>query len=406
MNSILSTYEFRKRISLLVALFPILDIYATPLPGISIGEFLLFSIFIYCAFKKSGMLFSIPTEFAPFFSYFLYGSIVTLSVISFCRWANPNTMLYDLGSKVLFFSILLLSLKFCIRKELVKYLIIIANIVSAFFIFQYALRMVGINISGIISFLPLSNTVDTAHFIQGQQGSARCSSLFAEPAHLCEFMTLPLCLSALGRNKNIRRFIIYLSVLLLSRSANGFAISGIVLLGIIIFRILRLKNNGLKVFVLSSAICLCLIIVPVLGLIFNDYVQRFAEISGDPSQRSVNGLSSYIRVLRGYSLFVSFPVFEQIVGQGFGCILSYVANHDTSFYELTSELPDYVNSIQSVLISTGYIGLVLMTKQIYGLFRKCHREYKLALLSLVALTASATILFTPVSILIFTCSDE
>lgn len=395
-----------KTLAFLFAAFPILDIYATPLPGISIGEFLLIVAFTLLSITKPERTYRIPSDFSPIFLYAAYGISVTLFVILTQSWAIPSVMLYDAGSKILFFIIFLLGINYIKWEPFSKYLLKIANFAAGFLLLQVILSTIGVHISGIVPWLPLSNETDVADFISKQLDSDRSSSLFAEPAHFCEYMVLPLVIALIGNNQSKRKAILYASSILLSRSANGFAILGICILGFMLWRMLSIRKPLTKTIYVIFISLAGIVIVPFLAIVFEDLIERFAEISGDSASTGVHGLSGYIRVLRGYFLYGSFSTIGQIFGMGFGCILGYISSHTTPYLELTDLMPEYVNSVQYILISSGIIGLILIVKQLYRLFKSSQYQFKLALVCLAALMCSASIFFTTTTILILISAYE
>ena len=400
MNVLSPNISLRRSVSFFFSIFALLDIYASPFPGISIGELLLFFTFIYCAIKSNGFVFKIPFEFYPFFWLILYGSLITIIVIAFNTWPDQNNMLYDAGSKILFLIILLVGIKYIDVKYLSNYIGKVADIVCAFFFIQLILGYLGIRISGIIPGLPLSNTVDSSDFINRQLESERICSFFSEPAHLCQFLILPICLASYGKYKNKKRFFLYGATLFLSGSANGYALIALIIMGLLLRKCLSIRSRVLRIFSISAISLMLFISVTYITLLFPDITRRFTEISGNVSAYSTNGMSSYVRVLRGYSLYESFPLVGKLFGEGFGCIQSYADSHNTSYFYLTSILPDYVNSIQYVLICTGFIGFILLLRQFYVIYINSLIEYKLSIACLFMMMFSATVLFSYLSIII------
>lgn len=377
-------------VSFVYAFSPILLIYSSPVPGLSINEFIIALLFIWFALTKPNELFKINSLITPVVIYILYGTIITFGIIFSEAWSQPSIMIYDVFSKILFLIIFFVGIKFISFEIFIKNIFSLGDITVTFLFIQIVLSCVGVHISGIIPFLPLSNEVDTAQFISGQLGSDRMSSLFSEPAHLSEFLLLPLIIELFDRKRHIFRILLYGSAIIISKSTTGFSVLGVILILFLIYQLKTIRRKSVRILLIVVTCIIALGIAPLFLIVFGDALDRFSEISGD-----ANGLfSGYIRVMRGYVLFGDYSLSEKIFGQGFGCILGYISSHKTAYLDLTDKIPEYVNSIQYILITTGIIGLFIIFKFIYGIFTRCSYQFKMVLLSLIIMMTSSSIFFS------------
>ncbi len=374
------------------ALFPILNIYAIyGLPGLSIGQFLLVLLIGFSILTKG---------FAKVFyfkSFVIYSLIVTVFGIAL-RGYNVDDCIYESIALLLFFIIFNYAIALADDYKVKKLIVSIGLFALAFFVIQYILFLLGCPISGIVSFLPLSNEVDTAEFRLLQMGRDRLSSVFQEPAHYSEFMSIVLAFILLNNNKKTMKKIllaIFISItIILSRST-----SGAVFLSLIWGAWLLKMSNKRKI----VSVIIIFILVTAIPIFLSSYLEyislRFNEISFAP-EVSEYGFSSYIRVLRGYIPFMESDELDMIIGHGLGTLRSYIEqNPSTKFLSVTDFNETWVNSFQYLLFMTGIIGTLLFGKQLVHFFKGTTTLGKLFILQYLSAFLSSGILLTPTSAL-------
>lgn len=351
--------------SILIALYPILSIYATPIPGISFGEFALlaYSLIYIIKYKRKIHL--------QFRAFTLYAVLISLIMMVLNVEYPFTTCIFHVFSIGLIVFLISVAIDLGDVKIVDKWLRRVAFICFLFFCLQFAMfRFTGISLSGIIPYLPLSNGEDTASFRVLQMGRDRLSSLFEEPAHFSEFISIVMPIFLFNsKTKKEYCFVVLLSLcVLLSSSALG-AISIVLIWG---YWLLNWLRNGRHKWIGYIGFGITIFLYPM--ILANDLVSnilvRLAEISGEDIENSVNGFSSYVRVMRGYIPFWEFGLFNKITGCGLGSLLSYVSTHPTAYFSLFDGLPEYINTIQYLLIGTGIIGTFLFLRPIYIMFRK------------------------------------
>jgi len=394
--------NLKKYGSLAIALYPLLAIYATFIPSISIGEFILlvFSFLIIANFKrKISLLFK---------GFIVYSTVISLLMVFLHDEYPFVTFLFHFVS---FFLIVFLISTACVIGNLEKveyYLKKISIICVAFFVFQYFVYITtSSTVSGIIPFLPLSNGEDSASFVALQMGRDRMSSFFEEPAHFSEFLCIPLCLYLFhARNKKDFLLGVLITIcIFLSTSALG-AISVLIIWGM--WLIASLKKGNHKILSCVLIIILVLFLPTILVTEFaTSLTSRITEISGDGVNGSVNGYSSYIRVLRGYIPYLEQDYLIKITGNGLGSLESYIKTHPTQYLSLVDIIPDYLNSIQYILFGSGAIGLYLFLKQMYDIFKKTSPLGRTLLLTMFAQMFASGIYSSSVFLIaIFIASKE
>ena len=209
-----------------LGLYPILNIYSSGIPGLSIGEFTL--LFLLLLFYNKKNIIEVR-ELSKARQYLFYVLIVSLMSLWLISWTRMVDCVYDSVSLLMNMSILYLSVPL-INYSLLKTVIIKLSICSVGFLFIQNLlfQLSGTFISGIIPFLPLSNLVPTDMFILSQSVRDRFSSFFEEPSHFSQFLSVALILLLWSTNlksKSKKVLLIIISyAILVSQSANGYVL--------------------------------------------------------------------------------------------------------------------------------------------------------------------------------------
>ncbi len=384
----------RKLYSALFALFPVFNIYATGiLPGISIGQILLLLSSIILLINNRCVISS------HFLYYLLYA--IFISILSILKpWVNIENVFYEVISLFLFFFIFNAAFSYANVYIVKKGVIYLALFSLSFFYLQVILSLFGINISGIIPFLPLSYTSETESFIQYQLGLGRFCSIFEEPAHYATFMSFALSMLLFSEDNKKHKYLILLIIIsiILSKSSSGYFL---LFATIAYFFFVKIKKSKYKL--LSYSLC-CL--VGILLIIFfarnTDTIMaatRLSELAINP-QVSEYGYSSYIRVIRGYIPFIEGSISAKIFGNGIGSLLSWVGFHpDSNFLSITDYNPNWINSFQLLLFSTGILGALLFLTKLFKSFLNRSNLGIILTLQYILCLISDGFLFTPISAL-------
>ena len=364
-------------VSILLAVVPVLNIYMTPIPILTLGEIVMFILAGILLTTKKPINYLVCHNRILIFT--IYGLIVTFvsTIINF-------SIIKELPYKETIAFIVYIVLLFILGKRIdiknfIYYYEKIAYIFAIFLIFQFLVHLVtGRWIPGLIPGIESSYGRSTTLLIQRME---RASSVFKEPAHYAQYVAIPFITTLFRPNRKIQdniKIVVYTLSLAFTVSGNGLlviAVTGamyIIHIG---------KTKGL---VRGVALLLLLAIIFVYlantNKAFVSLLGRVTEIQGTNAAR----YSGYIRVLRGYLVFWSFNLLAKIFGIGIGLYGDYSLHY--AFEALTSrtflEL-DYINGFQYYLVSTGLIGVLMYTSLFVYSFK--NREDAVKCISLVFL---------------------
>lgn len=376
------------------AFFPILNIYETGIiPALSIGQILLLFYFLTSCRKNKFRL-----QFPIFVIYSMLTTIVCM--------AKPGISIVESIHELFAFLIFFVLYSFVIQDvcyyKLLRGVKVLGYVSLVFFYLQYVLRLFGIYLSGIILGLPLSNGSISSEFYQSRLYAERISSIFQEPAHFAEFMSLFLAIVLYKVEKSRKKLVLVFAIslsIILCKSAGGY----ILLLVCLICwgeAFIKGKKNKIK-YLFPTVIIICLMFPVILqNEMIDSVLTRFQTLSLAP-ENSEYGYSSYTRLFRGYIPFVESSVGEMIFGHGIGTLLSFVRmNPNSMFLAITDYDANWVNSLQFILFSTGIIGAIFFFKYLYILYKIASPMgrtlviiYILALLSSGILLTASSMLF-------------
>lgn len=128
-------------------------------------------------------------------------------------------------------------------------------------------------------------------------------------------------------------------------------------------------------------------------------INRYLTLSLNP-ENSEYGYSSYTRLFRGYIPFIEGSFADKIGGQGIGNLLSYIKhNPQTAFLSVTDYDPNWINSFQFILFSTGIIGAILFFRFLFSFYNKTSSLGKTLIYIYILALLSSGILLTPSSMI-------
>lgn len=358
-----------KSLSMLVlASYPWLWIYKSPIPILNIGD-LLFFVLIAFFFINGGRfgLMNYTKEFKIFWMWAAVSMII----------ANMNsfkiTYLIPGGTPFFIFAIIMgFVIQIFSPKIFTKYLrtfFLFTAVIWYLQFFQHILT--GSHYSALIPFLQLTDDTDMGILMSVQNQDDQPSSLFREPAQYAQFLGvfLPIELFTGGNERKLYTPFSLMAIIILAllKSGNGLLILAIILL----FKLPSyIRNATAYKKILTITILLPIMIFATFRLIATEGGQetigRISELSIDPTGRT--STSGYMRVIRGFQIFDGLPTLNKFVGANDASILSYSANTDAVIVgEGIFDL--YFNGIQNILIYRGIIGLFLFLILLYSLHR-------------------------------------
>ena len=343
---------------------PLLGLYFFPGTSTALETVFMFVNGLLFAYYNRNRYIVWPRYYPWFFAYAL-----AVPVLGWVYYGNLSTV------KSSYISILLYTFCFIQYAPLLRYRYIkryyriLVTVCCAFFLLQEVMfALLGWRISGILPILPVRyEYISTAEFIQNQMVAARSQSLFLEPAHFAQYMLGYLAI-VLGEACNRRRLIdrsgIALSlVLLFTWSGNAIVLTA--LLWIAFFFSIRL-NRVVKYGVILPA--LALVVSGFLLLLSTTekgsrLLQRTDELSTEQTRLS----SGAIRIYRGYLVYSSMSLPEQVTGVGSGVATDAIEHspYGWMFYDFER----YLNNVQTLLVGYGGIGLLLFILFLWPMLR-------------------------------------
>lgn len=347
---------FKNLAMLVLAWYPILNIYKSPLP-MGFGTLILLLLFVLFLFKCRNLktAVSLPHKFYVYWVWCAIAYIVSyLPQIKLSSFI-PGGFDFFVFSVLLGFIISVFDLG--AFKRHTRIVVIFAGVVLT--LQELMFFTTGSRFSALIPFAELTDGQPTAGLIATQLSLDRSSSLFREPAHFAQYLLPLLCLDLFDERESGKLLSPYsyfmVALIVLIRSGNGF-------IGLLILMIVK------SFFFLKRArawkkIVTVIVFVPLAYYAINAYVstdvgssvvERTSELKNDDSA------ASYIRVYRGFALYGELPLLNKIIGINDSRLLQIIPSTKVSFLFSGEEQSDlYMNGVQNVLIHQGLIGLLL-----------------------------------------------
>ena len=351
-----------KFVSLLLVIFPILNIYCLPGSSWPISYILTILVFMYSLSRKGKLNFKLPCGFK---SYWIYISII---YILFAH--NFGLGLFIPGGYSFFMWIIFFWLcnNFLDYSEFKKYYRIIFIGCSVAFLFQeFCYYTNGVRP---LFMLPLPfYGVDKLEIITNQMLLDRSSCFFIEPSHFAQF-TIPLLAIEIfdnSKNKIINYFSVYIIlILLLLQSGNGL-VGVLVLLTIRMLTYFRQSKGRYKylsylAFIPIALFCVYKYLETEIG---NGIMER---VSGMGLSEDAEGAT---RIIKGFLLYLEIPSVNKIFGYHIDAIEDFATSSRLSYLfvsKISGEYELYLNGFQHVLIINGIIGMTLFMRVWLGLF--------------------------------------
>lgn len=367
-------------VMVVIVIGQVLNIYASPL-SMSLYGFLSFILavayFVFFLFKDG---------FKTTGAFFWYGLGIYLAYRAIIMLIYGVLPLAVIEQFLVFF----MAYGCFQREHYIKYMKIFAVVAIGLFIYQYYGYLTsGSRISGIFTFLPLSNDLD----VQRMLYSDRSSSFFSEPSHFAQFL-LPLLVVELFHDKNklhlIFAAIVFLVIVFL-QSGTGY----IGLIPVLIVLIPYYKKLNLKPF--PKILLLLLIggfLLWTLNFIISNEIGEYVNERSEELDVGLGAGSGFIRMWRGYFVYNEYGFLEKLFGVGNPeTVLTYV--HQSGMYlGIQAEL--YFNAVQDILLYTGIVGLVLFGVVIVHIWKGNTICGKAIILSLIAISLVEHIYFSNV----------
>lgn len=336
----------RNIFTLFLVLYPILSAYIVFAP-IDLGV-ILCTVSGLMALVVDRFKIKWPNGYKPFLVYLFFSSLLVTQAIPL------RIALYSF--------LLILGCSYCQLFKLLQCYKKVAIVCILFFVFQEIMRIfLGIKISGIFSFLPLVYGDANTYISNVIMESDRSSSFFLEPSYFAQYL-YPLVVIELFYNREksyLQKAGLLSLIIFLIRSGNG-----LILLSIIWCAWLFVSNvkRKVKIYILLGGFlifCGILIYNPDIVL---EIVNRSDELSLANADEQYQS-SGFIRFFRGYYLYGTLPLVNQLFGINPIILESYIYMNTLGLF---NQDVSFLNGIQTVLCQYGFIGLVLVLFHIYS----------------------------------------
>lgn len=384
---------YSKLVNHILLLYPILNTYAL-IGSLSIGRallLLLVAIFIFrIVVKQQHPLRFAPRYFNAYCFFWLFSAILSVTFIGLSVLRSLPGIIYSFLFMLLFYS----ETDFeYILKWYKKY----ALIFIVFFLVQEALYFfTGVRIPGIIPGLPLTvdSEIGSERYMEMIVYGYRSTSVFSEPAHFAQWI-LPLLAIELMYDKSKKHYLfaaLIVLTLLFLRSGNAMFGLAVVLFCFALYLLLEDRSKSRHIIVISFLAAI---------LIGGSYYLRSdaaADVLKRQDELALSGNSTdkmgQVRLYRGYYVFSEYHVLEQVIGMSdIPKLMSYIKGSEVALFFEDNET--YFNAIQSILLKTGYIGLIIFALLCFDISKKNSHAGKAIVWAFVALSFVAGIFFTP-----------
>lgn len=361
----------KKLFTIIIIIYPILNMYATPISSISISDlFLLLWVAVNIIVSLKNKVYGIKSLSVPFFILSIYMLVQLLILLLIKDDEYANWILLPTIRLIFYFSVIAFYMKENFIPEFGLRLFKYVALFASFFIIgqKIFLEVFNIYIPGTVSFLPvMSESIIDYNNSMYEDGNNRLRSIFKEPSHFAIYVGLYFAISVINmKNSWIKVNIPLLIGLLISASTTAIAI---ILITLIMFFIKNLKK-------LNSKKILYIIIFFILLII---------------------GMSIYVKT-------ESFNTFYNRTFVSKWAIEGRFSEYETVFKNIDSTLElffgngiyrvdYYIPSVPRIFYYFGIIGTIyFIWITIFGLI-KLKNESKTALIILIALSFASELLF-------------
>ena len=276
-----------------------------------------------------------------------------------------------------------------------KYKRIAGFIIAYFYIQELGRIFVGVHLPSVVSFLPIAVMEDAQEYIQSTIEWERSSSLFKEPAVFAQFLLPLLCYELFGRIKRNWKYILFIVVTLLwSRAGN--AMVGLIAISFCLgFSILKYEKGVKKI--TYSILGIGFVIGSLSIFIKTDAGQQIIERANNMNLESTldndYAGSTFMRIYQGFYIFDEYSTLYKIIGNDHDNYIQQQAFSSPiiSFLYSRKDFVVYFNAFQSVLIYTGFIGLILIFLFLKGVYKEntfCGKSLLIVLIVLSFVSAN------------------
>lgn len=347
--------------SILIILCSFLHQYESPLPGMTLGEFLIILVIVIITLIYPRLVISTSINLlSKIFFFFLLLSFLSIilqgsyRLFIVTRWIRYSSYILMVLISSRFFS-------YTYAIKLYKYFCLF---VSIYIILQYVLYL-SLNVYLPIKILPIpwGRLHDTQELLERSIRSYfRGYGIFAEPGYSAKFLLPGLALSLFGwtdkRKVDYFPMVLISLAIILTTSVQGILVG---LITIAFFSIELLIKSRKNINILLFGV---MIAVTLLSLVYLSSSLGLTDVSFRRIQTiSIDSTGSTgIRIFRGFAIFGQLPLLFKIIGVGLGNTSFFVLRNGIQTIYDSSSFTDtalgYTSGISGILVESGVIGFI------------------------------------------------
>lgn len=306
--------------TIFIATLPLFSVYASGVPGFTLGDIILFAFFLYRIFigvKNKSI--NISTKLWPI--VLLVVMMLVLSIIS--MFGQNQVDAYSVGIRIIrrvfyYLSVVLVSSEWFDADYGKKVIVSVGKVGTIYLFIQYIAYYVGhIVLHGYLPFLPVYHENYAQLDYQAlYHNMFRPTSFLLEPAHFARYLCIPLILTVFDGNREKKWLWAFVmsGAIIASTSGTGMIcvafIWGIWLFKNLIsaFRTGKIDIKNIVLFIVLTGI--------VHFSIKSDIVQSTIQRITNTRLTDINTAGG--ARFRGYLQYFQLPLFNLIVGKGYG----------------------------------------------------------------------------------------
>lgn len=372
-----------KLFTALVALLPFLYQYASPIPSISLGEFLLLPFMLkYLSDEIRAK--SHPGDYC---GYFLFCAIVVLTCLcaALLQPFFSASQAMTVVMRLIYYAVLIYVSRGRISCTIAVKVLVTASVINSFYVLiQYATHLVsGVMLPTHISLLPVFGPEADESRMNLEslyQWTYRPSGMFLEPSYSAFFSVPALCFLAAGwySRKEWKNLILALCITLaIVVSASSTGLVALAVFWPVFAARLLISRNGRGEIVISHAGFFLIVAIAIGSVLLLG-----SSLSELLITRTSNGGSIGQRVYRGIELLLNADTTTVLVGTGLNNIEQYV-----QYFGLSTAFDErnlgYVSSTIGVLLSSGivaFLAYLYMFSQMFAAQRNPYTKCLIAFL--------------------------
>lgn len=322
---------------------------------------------------------ALPRAYKPFFLYILF----IPPLVTILMGVKGNIAATVFPTTLIIFSFCISTIPQCLSKHLFLYYYkILIYVIIFLVIVQYIEVVVSGTCTGM--YLPFMNSIYEGMSVKELMSNReRPIAFFSEPAHLVGFVIPYFCYeySKCIEAKKISTMIIaLLIVFLLVKSGTGFFILAFLFVyGLCVIKMSMAKKSWIIVIlIISVTLSLAWFKTTDLG----SYIfERSIELSGEDDRYQSSG---FVRIYRGYQIFLLQPTINKIFGCGLGELLAIIATNPILLLLYKTESDNIMNGLQTLLFSGGIIGTILFFRYLGSFIKMQELSVKTIIITMVA----------------------